>query len=298
MTSSTTALRLRGLVKDHGDFRLGPLDLDLEPGTVLAFIGPNGSGKTTTLHAIMSLLRRDGGEIEVFGIPNDPLHPAWKQDVGFVGEVQGFYRGWTVRRNLDFVGSFYDRWSTERVEDLARRFDLELDQKVGKLSRGGRAKLALVAALGHSPRLLLLDEPTSGLDPVVRAEVLDVLWESLESGEQAILYSTHVLSDIARLADEIAFLRDGILVERTTKDELTESWRRISFRLPGELPELPGLRGTRRSSGTEHQVATVDADATTRRLRELGAENLQVARLTIEEIAVEILKEGHRVAHS
>ncbi len=107
---------------------------------------------------------------------------------------------------------------------LARRFDLPLDRKVKALSRGNRTKLALVATLGHGPRLLLLDEPTSGLDPVVRSEVLDVLWQVLENTESAIFYSTHVLSEIGRLADELVFLSDGRIVLRAGKDALLDAW--------------------------------------------------------------------------
>jgi ABC-2 type transport system ATP-binding protein len=172
-----------------------------------------------------------------------------------------------------------------------------LDTPVAKLSRGNQTKLALVSALAHGPRLLLLDEPTAGLDPVVRAEVLDVLWEITEDGEHAVLYSTHVLSDINRLADELVFLRDGNIVMRTGREELGESWRRISFRLPDEEIELPGVVEHRRVR-SEHQVITSDAEATIRRLEEIGADAVEVSRMTVDEIAVQILKEGHHVART
>ncbi len=302
MSHESPVLALRGLTKSYGTaprgFRLGPLDLDLEPGRVLAFVGPNGAGKTTTLHSIMNLVRRDGGEVEICGRPNRPGDPGWKQQIGFVGEVQGYYRQWTVARNLAFLSRFYDHWDEARAEALARRFGLDLEVPFQALSRGNRAKLPLVAALAHQPRLLLLDEPTQGLDPVVRAEVLDALWEFLEDGERAILYSTHVLSDVSRLADELAFLRDGRLVERTAKDQLTESWRRISFRYERQDAHLDGLdaaRGLRRL-GADHQVMSSDHQATARHLRQIGASGVQMSRLTIDEIAVEILREGHRVA--
>ncbi len=165
------------------------------------------------------------------------------------------------------------------------------------MSRGNRTKLALVAALAHGPRLLLLDEPTSGLDPVVRAEVLDVLWEITEDGGHAVLYSTHVLSDIDRLADELAFLRDGEIVLRTGRDELAERWRRVSFRLQDQGVELIGVVEHRRVRA-EHQVITRDSEATLAQLGELGAEALEVSRMTVDEIAVQILKEGHHVARA
>jgi ABC-type multidrug transport system ATPase subunit len=128
----------------------------------------------------------------------------------------------------------------------------------------------------------------------VRSEVLDVLWEITEDGGHAVLYSTHVLSDISRLADELAFLRDGQLILRTGREELGESWRRISFRLQEEVIELTGVV-EHRVVRAEHQVITQDAPATLQQLSELGAEAVEVARMSVDEIAVQILKEGHHV---
>jgi ABC-2 type transport system ATP-binding protein len=291
------AARLGGLTKHFPGFTLGPLDLVLEPGTVLALVGPNGAGKTTTLNCMAGLVIPDEGGTEVYGAPVDPHRPQYRRDVGYVGEESGFYQRWSAERNLAFMARQIPGWSHERARHLVDRLALPLEKPVSKLSRGNRTKLALVAALAHGPHLLLLDEPTSGLDPVVRAEVLDVLWEIIEDGEHAVLYSTHVLSDINRLADELAFLRDGELVLRTGRDELSESWRRISFRLPGKQVELDGVVDHRQVRA-EHQVITRDATATLQQISELGAESVEVSRMSVDEIAVQILKEGHHVART
>jgi ABC-2 type transport system ATP-binding protein len=294
---AASAARLSGLTKRFPGFQLGPLDLVLEPGTVLALVGPNGAGKTTTLNCMAGLVVPDEGGTEVYGAPVHPARTEYRRDVGYVGEESGFFQRWTAGRNLDYLAQLMPGWSRDRARRLADRLALPLDKPVNNLSRGNRTKLALVAALAHGPRLLLLDEPTAGLDPVVRAEVLDVLWEITEDGEHAVLYSTHVLSDISRLADELAFLRDGQLVLRTGRDELSERWRRISFRLQDENVELTGIVEHRRVR-TEHQVITRDAEATLRQLTELGAEAVEVSRMSVDEIAVQILKEGHHVARS
>jgi len=291
------AVRLSGLVKRFPGFELGPLDLTLEPGTVLALVGPNGAGKTTTLNCMAGLMVPDEGDAEVFGAPVGPARREYRRDIGYLGEESGFFQRWTAGRNLEYLAQLQPRWSRDRARGLAERLALPLDKPVNKLSRGNRTKLALVAALAHGPRLLLLDEPTAGLDPVVRAEVLDVLWEITEDGEHAVLYSTHVLSDINRLADELIFLRDGQLVLRTGRDELSESWRRVSFRLQDEGVELDGVVEHRRVRA-EHQVITRDAPATLRQLAELGAEAVEVARMSVDEIAVQILKGGHHVART
>ena len=294
---TTAAARLSGLTKRWPGFQLGPLDLSLEPGTVLALVGPNGAGKTTTLNCMAGLIVPDEGGTEVYGAPVHPTQTEYRRDVGYVGEESGFFQRWTASRNLDFLANQIPEWSRDRARRLSERIALPLDKPVSKLSRGNQTKLAIVAALAHGPRLLLLDEPTSGLDPVVRAEVLDVLWEITEDGEHAVLYSTHVLSDINRLADELAFLRDGQLVLRTGRDELSERWRRVSFRLQVEDVELAGIVEHRRVRA-EHQVITRDAETTLRQLTELGAEAVEVSRMSVDEIAVQILKEGHHVART
>ena len=289
------AFSFKNVVKTYRDFQLGPLDIELEPGVVLGYVGPNASGKTTTMHCLVGLVRADRGEMEIFGRHNDLNHPEWRQDLGYVGDAHVFYENWTGERNLRFLAQFYPKWSNEIVADLARRFNLPLQKKAKELSSGNRVKLSLIAALAHSPRLFVLDEPTSGLDPVVRSEVLEVLFEVVESGERAIFYSTHILSDISRLADELAFLSEGQLLLRTGKDDLIERWRRISFRLEGEVLEFAAVV-RHRQEGRDHQIVSSDFEATRRHLAELGAENVLENRMSIDEIAVHILKGGNHVA--
>ena len=293
--SDAPAFVLTGVEVRYPGFTLGPLDLTLEPGTVLGLVGPNGSGKTTTLNCIAGLVVPDAGAIEVCGQPADPRQGAWKAGLGVVAETHGFYLTRSVADNLRFFSRCLPGWSEPRAHALAGRLGLPLDKQVRHLSKGNVAKLALVAALGHAPRLLLLDEPTAGLDPVVRSEVLDVLWEILEDGEHAMFYSTHVLSDISRLADELVFLRDGRVLLRSGKDALTDGWRRISFRLAERDVAVVGAVEYRRVRA-EHQVVSDDGEAALAQLRELGAEAIEQSRMTIDEIAVSILKGGSHVA--
>ncbi len=289
------AFKLTNLSKRYPEFELGPLNLELDPGSVLGFVGPNGAGKTTTIQCLMGLIRSDGGNIEIFGRENDPNDPKWKFDVGYVGDKHTFYERWSCRKNLEFLSQFYPNWSHKLVDELAKRFDLNLSKKASEISKGNRVKLSLISALGHSPKLLLFDEPTVGLDPVVRTELLDVLFEVVETGERAIFYSTHILSDISRLADSFAFLRNGQLLLKTQKEDLTEKWRKISFRLEGEVPQFENGVSLR-SEGKEHQVISSDYEVTLKQLGECGAENVHNNRMSIEEIAVQILKEKENVA--
>jgi ABC-2 type transport system ATP-binding protein len=289
------AFQYKDMIKTFPGFKLGPINLELEPGTVLGLIGPNGAGKTTSIQCLVGLLRADSGEMRVFGRPNDLNKPEWKLDIGYVGDIPVFYERWTGQQNLRFLSQFYPDWSVEKAAELAKRFRLPLEKRAKDLSTGNRVKLSLVSALAHSPRLLLLDEPTSGIDPVVRTEVLDVLFEVLETGERAIFYTTHILPEISRLADDLAFIDGGQIWLRTPKEDLNDRWRKITFRLDTENIAFESVVN-HRNEGNDHQVISSDFGITLRQLQEMGAENIQDTRMSIEEIAVQILKGGKDVA--
>jgi len=220
-----TAFTVNGLVKFYTDFTLGPLDMELEPGIVLGFVGPNGAGKTTTINCLGGLVQPDGGEVAVCGFSQDRENPSWKQSIGFMGEERPFFENWSGDQNLKFISKFYTEWNDPLTLELARRLELDLEKEVRDLSKGNRVKLGLVAALAHSPKLLLFDEPTEGLDPLVRTESLDVIREYMEDEERAVFYSTHVLTDISRLADELAFIDEGRVLLRERTDVLIDRWR-------------------------------------------------------------------------
>ena len=286
------ALECRKIVKKFLGFTLGPIELDIEPGIVLGLIGPNGAGKTTLLQCLVGLLRVNSGEIRIFGRNNDLNTPQWKLDIGYVGDFQAFWdENKSGQKNLGYLSQFYPNWSHKKASGLAERFRLPLEKRVKELSTGNRVKLSLVMALAHSPRLLILDEPTSGMDPVVRSEVLDTLFETLETGDRSILYATHILSDISRLADDLAFVDEGRIRLRAQKETLIERWRKVTFHLGDSDVSLKTAIGYQRE-GREHQFLTPDFQATLKELKNLGAENIRDLHLSIDEIAVQILKGG------
>ena len=286
------AFEISEMVKEFPEFKLGPINLDLEPGTVLGYIGPNGSGKTTTMHCMVGLVKKDSGSIKIFGRDNDPNEVDWKFDIGYVGDKHVFYENWNGEKNLKFLAQFYPNWNDKYVANLVERFKLPLNKKAKDMSSGNRVKLSLVGALAHSPKLLILDEPTAGLDPVVRTELLDVLFEVVESGERAIFYSTHILSDISRIADELAFLDNGTIKYKTAKDDLTDNWRRISFKISGDQNEFENTVKID-NQGENYKVISSNFNKTIEQLRSLGAQNIMDTRMSIDEIAVEILKNNN-----
>ncbi len=283
------AFELNNLKKIYPEFQLGPVNLDLDPGTVLGYIGPNGSGKSTTLHCMVGLVKASAGEVKIFGRANHPNKPAWKHDIGYVGDVHVFYENWSAEKNLKFLRQFYPAWSDQLVTDLVKRFELPLNKKARDLSGGNRVKLSLVSALAHKPKLLLLDEPTAGLDPVVREQVLETLFGILEDGEHSIFYSTHILTDISRLADELAFLHNGQIIQRSTTADLIEQWRMISFNLEHTNGVIKGTIN-HQSDGKTHKVISNNPAQTLEHLSTLGARNIFENRMSIDEIAVAILK--------
>lgn len=286
----STAVSIRGLVKSFPDFRLGPLDLDVETGSVVGLVGPNGAGKTTLLRCLIGLVRADEGVIEVAGRPAGAADaPLWKRDIGYAGEDRAFFDAWTGEENLRFLSGFYPRWSDTRARELADRFGLRLNQTVKSLSRGDATKLSLVAALAHSPKLLVLDEPTAGLDPVVRADFLETLWELQEDEERTILFSTHILSDVERLVGELAFLDRGQLLLHARTDELQEKWAQVYFRMPGDTPDVDGACDQRRD-GDQHRVVSSNRESTLLHLEQLGAGDVRCFHMGVDEIAVAILR--------
>jgi len=283
------AFQIQELIKTYPDFQLGPVNLSLKKGMVLGFIGPNGAGKTTTLRAMTGLIKKDSGKILINGVENNPENTLWKKNIGFVGENHSYYERWTVSQNLHFFSRFYPKWSQSKEIDLCRRFQLNRDKKVKNLSKGNRIKLALVKALSSSPDLLLLDEPTSGLDPIVRSEVLHVLFEVLEDSERSIFYSTHILSDINRLADELVFIKNGKLILKEYKDNLINQWRKITFTASQPIITLPAAE-TLESEHNRFLALSSDYEKTIAEIRKQGGENIDILRISIDEIAIQILK--------
>jgi ABC-2 type transport system ATP-binding protein len=291
MMGNEPAFALRSVVKRYTGFQLGPIDLSLAAGTVMGLIGPNGAGKTTLVDCVVGFARTDTGEARVFGVATDWDRVGWKREVGYVGGRRRFYERWSGRRNLEFVAGTYAVWDDPLVEALARRLELPLDQRVDRLSTGNRTKLMIVSAVGHRPGLLLLDEPFVGLDPLVRSEALDVLWQFLEERGISILFATHQLSDIERLADELASLDRGTVVANGSRDDVLEGWRRVTFAAATDVQALPGVV-ERGREGALHRVVTEDWGGTRLALNKLGATHVSATRMSLEEIAVSLMRRG------
>lgn len=202
----------RGLTKHYGTHvALTDVDLSIGPGEIFGYLGPNGAGKTTTIRLLMGMLRATAGTAQVFGLDCWGDSAALHERVGYVPGDPALYDRLTARELLHYLGRLRGRYDESAVQSLTRRLDLELDRPIRALSRGNKQKVVLVQAMMHRPQLLILDEPTSGLDPLVQLELQHILQEHAQAGG-TVLLSSHVLSEVQRIADRVAIIRAGRLV--------------------------------------------------------------------------------------
>lgn len=210
-----SAIDLRGVVRRQGTFTLGPLDLEVPAGSVVGFVGPNGAGKTTTLRVILSMTHSQSGVTRVLGSP--PGHG--NDSLGVVLEDATLPPTWDARASQRALARFYSTWDASLFAEMLERLQVPPRTAVKGLSRGERTKLGLALALAHRPRLLVLDEPTGGLDPVARSTVLDLCREFMVDPTHAILFSTHLTTDLEQIADRVHLLSRGrTLLEGPTPD--------------------------------------------------------------------------------
>jgi len=217
-------LEIKDLKKKFGKFGVENVSFSLPKGYIMGFVGKNGAGKTTTIKCILNMLHRDGGEIKIFGKDN-LLHEAEiKTKIGAVMDSAFFEENWTLLQTGKALKPFYPDWSDNKFTDLLHKFQLDPNKKIKQLSRGMKMKIMIACALAHDPDFLILDEPTSGLDAVARDELMEVLQEFVRSENKSILFSTHITSDLEKIADYITFIHDGVIKYTGTKDEVLEKY--------------------------------------------------------------------------
>ena len=239
-------LHVEALEKSYADFRLDNISFDLPEGYIMGLIGPNGSGKTTTIKAILNMTERDGGKITVFGKDNIASEQEIKKDIGAVFDSSSVVDEWTMADVEKAYTLFYPAWDSEKYWSLLSRFRIGKTKKVKELSKGMQMKLMLACAFSYDARLLILDEPTSGLDPVSRDELLDILCEYIEDGRRSVLFSTHITPDLEKIADYITYIHLGQLIFTGTKEDFADSFRVVR----GDRKEL-----TPRTGGPAHRTA-------------------------------------------
>ena len=214
-------IELKGVCKDYGDFKLDNVSFVVPQGCICGFVGQNGAGKTTTIQLMLDVIKRDSGEIEVFETDVTD-NPQLKEDIGVVYDEMGFHEFMTPSQISTMMKYIYQRWDEERFFELLQKLSLPSKKKCGAFSRGMRMKLQIAVAMSHHAKLLIMDEPTSGLDPIVRSEILSLFQEYVLEEEHTIFLSSHITSDLEKIADRIVFINGGRIVLEGDKDELLE----------------------------------------------------------------------------
>ncbi len=293
------AIEIESLTKWYGRTRgVEDVTFAIEPGEVFGYLGPNGSGKTTTIRCLMGLLRPSGGAVHVLG---ERVVPGRGTQHARIGYLPGDFRIWgraKARRSLGLLAALGSDGSVARRRELAARLELNLDRAVGDLSKGNRQKVALISAFQHGPQVLVLDEPTAGLDPLMRQAALDLIREAAASGA-AVLLSSHDLSEVSAVCSRAAILRDGRLVEMAPIAQIIEQgehrlkiWFRDGVLVPdASMPQLPGVRIVEREPGMLHVAYQGAADAILKWAAQFPVDRVATPQTSLEEAFIQYYRQ-------
>lgn len=263
------AIEIKGLCKQYSDFALQNVSFCVPQGSIMGFIGENGAGKTTTIKAILGLIHLDGGTVRVLGKDPTQHRREINTDVGAVLDGSFFYEGMRADDVPAVMRRLHPGWDDALFADYCKRFSLPMQKLIKDYSKGMRAKLALFTAMAHHPKLLILDEATSGLDPVVRSEMLDIFQEFIEDEQHSILLSSHITSDLERVADYLTFIHNGHIVFSDTKDAVLERYAIVKCSRENAARLDTALVAGRRDTHFDTELLVSDAPAVRRAFPQL-----------------------------
>lgn len=209
---------VQGLCKSFGDFLLDNISFEVPKGRIVGFIGENGAGKSTTINLILNELKKDAGKIEVLGVDNTTT--SVKDEIGVVFDECTFHEAFNAGDIGKILSGVYSTWDKGLYQHYLKHFNLPTNKPIGSFSKGMKMKLSIICALAHRPKLLILDEATTGLDPVVRDEVLDLFLEFIQDEEHTLFFSSHIISDIEKIADYVILIHRGKIIFNELKDNL------------------------------------------------------------------------------
>lgn len=285
--TENTVISLKDVCKSYGGFELGPVEMEVEPGYVVAVVGPNGAGKSTLFRMLMNLARPDAGEITLFegSYPEDEV--AIKRKVGYVPERSVGHDETSAKALGDFVSHWYPSWDQRLYDYLVNRSEIEPHKKFRELSKGMQRRLSFALAAATGAELLLLDEPTDGVDPFARRQMLEDISRLMQDGDKTVVLATHVMEEVKRMADYVAFLVDGEFLGLYEKDALLEQWRTLWVdREPGA-----GLQGiVEVERGNPVRLITNSPQETENALAKSGVRILRSATLDLEEILSHLMR--------
>jgi len=286
-------LEVNNVSKKLGNFKLDGVTFSLPKGYIMGFVGPNGAGKTTTIKLIMGLMHKDSGLIKVFGEDHIQFEKEIKQRLGFVYDENYFYEDLRVEEIKRIISSFYGRWDEGVFRSYAADFDINPKMKIKQLSKGMKMKFSLALALSHHAEFIIMDEPTSGLDPVFRSELISILTDMMQDENRGILFSTHITTDLEKVADYICFINKGKIMFNDTKDEVISSHAVVkggADMLHGPLKDL--LCGVRTNEFGFEALTTRAAE-----VKGLFGDKVLVEKASLDDIILFIVR-GKQIAKS
>ena len=287
----TIAIRTSRLTKHYGNKRVvDSLNLHVEQGQVYGFLGRNGAGKSTAIKMLMGMVQPDSGKVELLGEDVSQLKAETRERIAYIAEGHPIYNWMTVGEAVRFTKAFYTRWNDVLVEQILDHFELSRRQKLRKLSNGQRAQVSLALAVAPEPELLILDDPTLGLDTVVRRDFLESLIQIIQHKGRTIMFSSHILGDVERVADRIGILVNGVLRVDCPTDQFRESIKKLVLEFAGPAPEgfqCPGLVNAWHLGSQLELVLVGYEDAQRSAVEALQPKNIQVVDLNLEEAFVE-----------
>jgi ABC-2 type transport system ATP-binding protein len=272
------------------------LNLRIPRGTVYGLLGRNGAGKSTTIKMLMGLVHPDFGRAALLGEDSRRLSPALLARVAYIAEGHPLYRWMTVDQILSFSRAFYRSWNDLLVEEILAHFQLPRKQRIRHLSRGQRAQVALALAAAPDPELLILDDPTMGLDTVVRRDFLESMIQIIQRQGRTILFSSHILADVERVADRIGVLVDGVLRVDCPTEVFKQTVRKVVLEFgtrPPDFPPLAGLIGCRRL-GTRLELITVRVEELQEHVDRLAPLSQEVVELNLDDAFIEYTRGPRR----
>jgi len=293
--SDQPVIHTRGLTRYFGAKRaVHDLNLDVPRGCVFAFLGRNGSGKSTTIRLLLGLLQPDRGEASVLGCDSSRLTPDVRARIGYLTEEHQVYGWMTVREAGRFQAAFYPRWKESIFRGVIGHFGLKQEDRVKHLSRGMRAGLCLALTMAPDPELLILDDPGLGLDPVARRSLVESMIYLTRRSDRTIFFSSHHLADVERVADYLAVLDDSVLRACCPLESFRESVQEVQLRFAGAPPPLPPLPGLLQAFRTEHALRLTFVHynrETEQALRALAPTELEPVPMGLEDAFISYLGE-------
>lgn len=285
------AIELNAVNYQHKEFKLNDISFEVPQGFVTGFIGANGVGKTTLIRLIMDLIVPEQGEILVFNKQMKDNAEEIKNRIGFIYSELYLNDKWTVNKIEKYIAPFYKRWDNTRFNYFLEKFNLVRDKKLKTFSTGMKMKLSIAIAFSHHAELFILDEPTSGLDPIVRNEVLDIIQQELIDENKTVFISTHIISDLEKIADYLVYLKDGEIVVNDFLDDIMNKYQIVKGDSNQIDDELVSLAYYIEYNKTGYTALTTHANV----FKEIFGNEVAITKPKIEELMVFLEKGLHKI---